>query len=319
MKNAANRTIFLLNLLKSESDEQHPLSMTEIQDTLEHHGIICDRRSIYASIKALDENGYPIIFIRRKAKQGYYYQRPYMLAEALILCNAIQSTPSLDIKRSAELIHKLQSELSSHQAKRFSINPISTNKTENTEVLQNINLIIEAIQKQSSISFYYFDTTITKQKKYRRNQQKYLLTPYALVSDNGRYYCILHAEKYDTFTSYRIDKMEQVTILNIIPERKPFDLEQWMSTSFHMYRNQPDTLTAIFDISLTNILFDQFGKQILISKADEKSVTASIKISVTPTIISWLLQFYDKITILKPQALIDELKRIAEDIHQKYE
>jgi predicted DNA-binding transcriptional regulator YafY len=46
--------------------------------------------------------------------------------------------------------------------------------------------------------------------------------------------------------------------------------------------------------------------------------TVSIKTSLTPTLIAWILTFYDRITVRKPQELIDQLRRISDDINQRY-
>ena len=72
------------------------------------------------------------------------------------------------------------------------------------------------------------------------------------------------------------------------------------------------------DLKIANILFDQFGKDILINKVNEEFFSVSLRTAISPTLISWLLQFYKEITILSPKELIEEVRAIAKHIEETY-
>jgi len=57
---------------------------------------------------------------------------------------------------------------------------------------------------------------------------------------------------------------------------------------------------------------------IIISHQDKDHFTASIRTAVTPTLTAWLLQFGDKVHVLKPQSLIDQMIDIADGIQKTY-
>ena len=59
--------ILVLRILESESDEQHPLTQTEIANIISEV-YPCDRKTVCRNIKFLKEMGYPII----KTTKGFY-------------------------------------------------------------------------------------------------------------------------------------------------------------------------------------------------------------------------------------------------------
>ena len=85
-----------------------------------------------------------------------------------------------------------------------------------------------------------------------------------------------------------------------------------------MYSGEATTVSLKCPINLSNILFDEFGKDIIISKTTDDYFIVNIRTSITPTLTSWILQFYDKIEVVKPKELIDELKKISKSIKEKY-
>ncbi|MBR2824977.1 MAG: WYL domain-containing protein [Solobacterium sp.] len=313
----ADRILSLLKILQEESHKGSILSMPEIQALLEEKGYPSDRRTLYSDIDSLMKHGFPIIYTR-KGKQGYYYIHPLSEAEILLLDAAIDTTVSLSSQESKELKNKIHSFMNPNTSFQFPYNSTNeTIKTDNKMVLRHIELLLEAIKKGQYVSFTYYDTTITFEKKYRRAKQKYKFIPYSIVSNNGRYYCIFYSEKHETFSPYRIDKMESVT-LEEIGHTKPFNLKTWLSSSFQMYKATPQTITLRCKMNLSNILFDQFGKNMIISEVKEEDFVVNIRASLTPTLETWLLQFEDSITVLHPKELIDDYLSLAESLKKKY-
>ena len=56
----------------------------------------------------------------------------------------------------------------------------------------------------------------------------------------------------------------------------------------------------------------------IVSRHDSTSFTVSIRSSLSPTLVSWILMFYDRIKVIAPQELIEELKTIAETLRKTY-
>ena len=179
-------------------------------------------------------------------------------------------------------------------------------------------MILHAIKHSYQISFYYFDYTISKEKKYRKNKKRYILTPYAVTSDEGKYYCVLYSEKYQSFTNYRIDKMETVRLIDQPVETIAFNLEEHLQTSMKMYAGKAETITIKCTTDMASIILDEFGKQMIISEVKDEYFTLSLKTAITPTLLSWLLLFYDCVTVIQPAKLKEKLLTIANTVIDTY-
>ncbi len=313
----ADRILTLLKILQEHSSKQTIISMPEIQAMMELEGFDCDRRTLYSDIASLKEHNFPIIYTRRE-KQGYYYIHPFTSSEAFLLNDAIDTISSLSKQESSQLKDKIQSLSSSIEKVSIPYDSSTLQpKTDNKMVLHTIETLLQAIHSCHYVSFTYYDTTVTQEKKYRREKQKYKYIPYAILSNNGRYYCIFYSEKHDTFSPYRIDKMESIQ-LEEQGNSHPFNLQNWLSSSFQMFKGKPQTITLRCKTSISNILFDQFGKSMIISEVGKDDFVVNIRTSLTPTLETWLLQFEDSITILHPQELIDDYLKLATSIQKKY-
>ena len=308
----------ILDILDKQSDENNIISMPDLLIELEDYGFNCDRRSVYKAIKVLNKYNNNILYKQIHRKQGYYLKRDLSEAELALINSSLYNLSSLSLTETKKIenkLNKLYSPLKSHTS--FKTNP-ANKKTDNNYVIKNISIILEAIKHNNDISFKYYDLTISKEKKYRKDKERYILTPYATVFIQGKIYAILYNTKYNSFNTYRIDKMESISIIETNNTKVPFNLDDYLRNSFQMYSGEASTVTLKCDASLANIIFDEFGKDIIISKVTDDYFEISIRSSITPTLVGWILQFYDKIEILKPKELIDELKKIANHINRVY-
>ena len=311
--------LIIENILLKESDMNHLVSMDDINILLEEdYGITVDRRSVYKAIRALNENGRTVIYERKDGTKGYRIEHVLSSSEALIFLNAIQEAPGLSVSTTESLHDKIRPMLSVYEEKTLTEFYGNPNKTDNNNVVANIQLLLDAINKNNIVEFSYYDMTITSSRRYRRKNHRYHLEPYAIVSYGGRYYCIFHDASHDSFANYRIDKMDRIINTDIEFTRIPFHLESHLNASFQMYHGRGESIILEVDHSLEGIVFEQFGKNIIVTKNEEESFTVSIRSAVTPTLISWILMFEDKITVIKPASLIKEITRLADNIHKKY-
>lgn len=320
MKSMPNtgRTIVLLNILKEYSDESHRISMPELIVYLEEAGYHADRRAVYASLEALKDAGYEIPFSRAGGKQGYYLVPKYSPSEILFLADAVRESPALSKKATQELSRKLSGELSRYERSALPVRAPSREKTTNNEVMRTIELLITAIASRHAVEFRYYDLTVRKELRFRRSSGMYHLLPVSILSSGGRFYCVFYSASHDSFANYRIDKMTNVRVTEEECDPVRFDAERWEETSFMMYRGEPVTVSLVCDLSLANIVFDRFGTDLLISEVTEKDFTVSIRTSLSPTLVSWILMFYDRLTVKAPEALKEELLAIADRIQSVY-
>ena len=57
--------VIILEILRQETDAEHPMQTNTLLKKLEEQGIGCSRETLYSDIKALNQNGYEILCNRR--------------------------------------------------------------------------------------------------------------------------------------------------------------------------------------------------------------------------------------------------------------
>ena len=113
------RLLYIIDILSKKSDEEHPMSATQIMEyLLNDYGIECERKTIYDCIDCLNEYGYEII--KSQSPRGYF-MTPYYFepAELRLLIDAVQSADFISAKKTKSLIKKFSSFASEYQYKRI--------------------------------------------------------------------------------------------------------------------------------------------------------------------------------------------------------
>ena len=314
MKNTNSLPLQILEILHQYPDQEHLISIPELQAILEVDGFPSNRRTVYRAIETLREYNYDIRYEFHKFYSGYYLVPYFNEAEHFILSDYLNQQTTLSSKEISTIQTKLQ-----HLASPYhNLKHTQGIHASNQEILSNIKLILHAIKHSYQISFYYFDYTISKEKKYRKNKKRYILTPYAVTSYEGKYYCVLYSEKYQSFTNYRIDKMETVRLIDQPVETIAFNLEEHLQTSMKMYTGKAETITIKCVTGMASIILDEFGNQMIISEVNDEYFTLSLKTAITPTLLSWLLLFYDRVTVIQPAKLKEKLLTIANKVIDTY-
>ena len=124
-------------ILKQESDEEHPLSTNQIIERLARGGISCDRRTLYQDIAALNSYGYEVICRRGQHSNSYYVEdRSFDVPELRILIDAVQAASFLTEKKTVELVDKIAALGGSNRAEILKRNMVdfNTNKHYNASV-----------------------------------------------------------------------------------------------------------------------------------------------------------------------------------------
>ena len=151
------KLIYILDILRKFSDEEHPLSANEICNYLEQNGISAERKSVYSDIEALCEYGYDIIRSFTPKKGFFLASREFEEAEIYLLCDAVRTAKFISPKKTRELVSKLDSMLSKNQLlyREKNIYFDSNQKCQNEEIYYNIDKISRAISKSKKIKFKY--------------------------------------------------------------------------------------------------------------------------------------------------------------------
>lgn len=146
MSKTSNQKLKLLYLLKTlmeKTDADHTLTVPEMIIELNKYDIKAERKSIYDDIESLKSFGIDILCKKSKTYDYYIAGRSFELAELKLLADAVASSKFITEKKSRELIKKIGSLTSSHEAKQLvrQIYVAGRVKTINEKIYYNVDII----------------------------------------------------------------------------------------------------------------------------------------------------------------------------------
>lgn len=308
----------LLDMLRQETDEQNPLSTTQICAKLGQMGIVCDRRTLPRDIAILNEQGYEIMSLMVGHDKCYYVEdRSFSVPELKILIDAVQAASFITDKKTAELVDKIASLGGTHRAEILKSNMVcfNTRKHSNEQIYYNVDTLERAIQDNKKVIFYYFNLDENGNKAYRRDHHHYVVEPIALVFNEDNYYLISYSARHDGTANYRLDRMEAVEIIDEDICEKAIALRESVSgyteQVFKMYGGETVDVVLEFSDNLIGAVYDKFGEDIKMTRVADDKCTAAVKVQVSPVFWGWLFQFAGQMNITSPESAIEEYKNHA--------
>lgn len=317
--------MLILDILKEYSDEEHKLTQQEIMRLLKvNRGVECDRRSVKNNVLCLIESGYDIAM-----EDGYYLQsRKFEDAELRMLIDSVLFSKNLTQNQAKILIDKLKSLGNKYFSAKVThiCNLPDLHYADNKQLWYALDTINDAIAEEKKISFIY-NSYGKDFKLHRKREKPYIVNPYQLVANNGRYYLIGNYDKYDNVSHYRLDKMTDVEVLDekvkakdkVIEFAQGYNLPKHMAEHFYMFSGTSVRVKLRASESMMNELVDWFGKDFIIQKSD---VAETIEITVKcneNAMFYWALQYGTHVEVLAPDSLRKRIKEAIEGMNKKYE
>jgi len=317
------KMVELLGLLQRESDELHPLSTNEICRRLQEMNIRCDRRTLATDMKLLNGYGYEIMSVKAGKQNAYYLaDRSFSTPELKILIDAVQAANFVTEKKTAELVEKIAALGGKHRAEILQTNLVrfNTRKHTNEAVYYNVSTLETAIAEKKQASFYYFDLNEKHKKVFRKKKERYQVHPITLIFLEDNYYLMSYSEKYEGITTYRVDRMEEVDVLDapVAPAAQMTDeqIAAFTEQTFKMFSGEPEEVLLRFDPSLIGVVFDKFGEDIKMTRGRDGTIVAKVTVQISPTFWGWLFQFVGEMQLEGPQELKDTYKALLEEAHE---
>ena len=316
------KIFYILDYLERYSHEDHPVKAAELLTMLEQqHNILCDRKTVYSDIAALQDYGVDIVAIPGKYGGYYIASRNFELPELKLLIDAVLSSRFLTEKKSRELIEKLCKECSIHDAQLMRRDVVVSGrvKSMNETIYYSVDTIQEAIGQNKQITFRYFDWGIDGKRRYREKQ--YQASPYGLCQDNENCYLLALSPRYGV-TSYRVDRMSDIRISPEdrvpCPELTGKALHQHANRLFQMFSGDTATVKLRFHRELSNVVVDRFGRDTMLIPDGEDHFVFTVDVAVSPMFLSWIIGFGRKARILYPQSVIDACKDMCRQAMEQY-
>ena len=321
-KNQKLKLYYLYRILLEKTDDEHMITMPEIQQSLEAYDISADRKSLYDDLEQLSVLGVDVI--GEKVGRNYYYHvgsKQFEIAELKLLVDAIQSSKFITENKSNALIKKLTSMASKYEAAQLKRQVMVQGRVKNMNesIYYTVDDVHRAIAENKQIQFRYMKWDENK-KLVPRKDEPYVVSPWALTWDDENYYLIAYDEEADKIKHFRVDKLKDIEVL----ERKrvgrrnflDFDLAKYAKMSFGMYGGEETKVRIAFKDEMVGVFIDRFGKDITIRPSDKKGwLEISVDVAVSDQFLGWIFALGNDVKIVGPKSVTDRYKsELAERI-----
>ena len=315
------KPLYLMKILLEQTDDEHTMTVPQMLTELSRVGIAAERKSIYDDLEALRTFGIDITCTKGKTVGYFVSGRDFQLPELRILADSVASSKFLTEKKSNELIEKISALTGKHEASKIKRQVYVANRVKNMNerIYYNIDSVHQAIAANRQITFKYFRYNILKERTAVKNE-KYTLSPYALVWSEEHYYLVGYYEKYKTRLHFRLDRMDNCEIIDEprIPPPADFDIAEYCKRHFSMFGADEVSVELKFHNSLINPVLDKFGRDVAVRRFNDDCFSLRVNIAPTPTFFGWLFQFSGQSEILSPENVRMQAKEHLEKILLNY-
>ena len=196
-------------------------------------------------------------------------------------------------------------------------------KAQNEQILYIVQAIREAIRKDRKISFRYYHYDAEKKripKQEGTGEKRYIVSPYATVWNNDRYYLVGWSDARNKVSAYRIDRMDTPKILakKRIPEPEGFSIRDYTEKVFWMYDGPQEDVTLRCRQSILDQVIDKFGEQVKIENVQKDTFDITVPVSISGTFYAWVFQFVGEMNIVGPgnvkDAYAEYLQQAIDDV-----
>ncbi len=321
--NNKTRILLILDILKNETDDDHPLKADAILERIREYGLKCDRKTFYNDIESLVDAGYDIIHEPSGAGGGYkLVSRDFEDAELRLLADAVYSSKFISQGKTKILAEKLKKLTSSYMASSM-IRQIysSDSKTPNEDVLYNVDTLSRAIHSDVKVCFEYLIWGPGK-KLVTKGEKKRVLSPWALIWQDQNYYLMAYDDAAGKMKHFRVDKMRHVELTETAREgRNDFDkidMSSYVEETFSMYGGRLETITLDLPEDLIGIAYDRFGTDVSQRPGKKGRILVRTKCYVSSLFYGWLSGLKGDVLLAGPDNVVEEYKEYLKNLLDKY-
>ena len=159
----------------------------------------------------------------------------------------------------------------------------------------------------------------------RRKGQKYTVSPYKLLINDGNYYLLAFDDYAQDMRTYRVDRMKNVSFTGTPRDGedcfKAIDLKGYTKRVFSMFGGQDEKVVIRFINPLLDAVVERFGSdqihaQYVRVDNDHFSVTTHVEIS--DQFFGWILGFGKKAKLIGSEAAVEQFKAYLDKVREMY-
>lgn len=304
------RVLVLLQYLKDNTDEDTSVSAADIRQMFREKGESVSLPTLRSDIASIRQAGHDID-VTEKSGIGMYYKylsRDWSMPEVQVLVDAVSAAQFIPQARSTELIRKLAPMAGPSHAKDLvpQIMVSEHVKAKNKNMIYSVQAIRKAIDRDRKITFRYLQYNTDKKqvpKHVGTIDEQYVVSPYATVWNDDRYYLVGYSDKRKMVTVFRIDRMEVPKLITRkrVPPPDDFDIRDYTDKVFRMYDGPIENVTLRCRMEILDQVIDRFGDQIELKDVRKNHFVIDVPVSLSTTFYAWVFQFVGQMGIIAPE------------------
>ena len=309
--------MLILEILEQYTDSDHPLTQMEIVDLLEkNYGVPCTRQTVKNNLMLLGEMGYEI------SMEGgiCLVSRQFENAELRMLIDSVLFSRTLSGKQAKRLIEKLTGLGNKYfraKVKHVCHLPKLIH-SDNKQVLLNLDVLNDAIEQGRKVRFTYNSYGKDFQLHPRR-KDPYIVNPYQMVANQGRYYLLCSYDASNRLSHYRLDYMTKLEMLDAKVEPmdqmedfvQGYSLPKHMAEHIYMFSGPSVQVKMRVSEHMIGALIDWFGKKFRIVQEEADKLIVSVACNEM-AMKYWALQYGQYAEILEPESLRDDIREVVD-------
>ena len=314
----AKRLFALRDFFYTHADSKHAVKFAEIRAFYYNNRFKdgTNNKMIYADLHALQNLGIKVRYDEKS--KGWLLDNPLFDAnEIRLIADSVQASKFITQKKASSLTKRITENFGCGRRQNLNRQAYVYDRirSQNDEVVSEIDRIHEAIAANRKISFRYFHYAPDRNrtKKYSKSGEDVIVSPFALYWSNGNIYLNAYDGKKMRF--YRVDRMEKISEKPLREKREgqdlfdAKDLTRQKAKVFDMY-----STGKIYNVKfrchnhIASAVIDQFGKDIMMTADDAEHFTFTHPVDVSPPFFAWVATFGRSIKIVSPAPVVEEMR-----------
>ncbi len=318
------RLLLLYDYLLKHTNKDHVVPMKKILNYLETYDIFVSNKTIYIDFDKLKTSAGINIVYSAKGR-GYYVENPpFDPYELRLLVDSIQSSKFITQDQARKITKKIKGLADVHTAETLNRQSYVPNRVRsmNDSVVMEADRLHECIALNCKVSFKFFHYGVDKKKQYANKGKPYVVSPYALLWNDGNYYLYAYVAERERFQHFRVDRMERIFM---VPEDregkeafKTKDLTARQTKVFNMFSGEEYTVRLRCINVRADAILDRFGKDTILVPDDSSHFTTSVQVEVSEQFFAWVASFGRGVKIVSPPPVVQQMKEFAERLAEMY-
>lgn len=320
------KMLYLEKIFQRETDDDHGLTLQEITERLKKAGVNAGRKTLYSDFAELKKYGLDIISSNGGRSCTYHLgNREFQIAELKLLVDSVQAAQFIPDEKSHALIGKLEKLASREQGKSLQRQVLIAGrvKTTNKKVYLTVDKLHQAINTNMQVRFHYTRWNTRKELVPRNQGNWFQVSPWLMILSDENYYLAAYYEKAGEIRHYRVDKIEDLELLEDLPREgketfQKLDIPKYANIHFGMFNGDQTEVELQVQNEKVGIFIDRFGKDIMLIPQGPDTVSLTVKVDVSAQFLGWIMALGEGVEIIRPEWVREKMVQEAQRILKVY-